>query len=311
MCYFVTLCSPSFLFSMIRTFNDPRVVIRPTLPSDTPDVLEFCKTIWDGNDYIPYVWSEWMADPTDLLFTAEFAGHAVGIVRVAQVAPGQWWFEGLRVNPEYHDKKIGSALHEYITEWWLENGGGTVRLWTNAKRVKVHHLCEKLGFVRTQERVIYSALPLDEPGNAFTPVAGEEISEAVAFSLASPALPFTGGLMDGGWRISVPHEMPLRKLLRSRGGRLLWWRDRQGLACLWEDEDEIGLPMISLAVSAIADLPFMLQDLRRQAAREAKQKIAWNVTLAPELIACLASAGFSRESDDSNYQFEKIHLTRP
>jgi GNAT superfamily N-acetyltransferase len=296
---------------MLITFTKPRVVIRPTLPSDTPDVLEFCKHIWDGHDYIPYVWDEWMADPTDLLFTAEYAGHAVGIARIAHVAPKQWWLEGLRVNQEFQDKKIGSALHEYLTEWWLEKGDGTVRLWTNAKRVKVHHLCEKLGFIHTQERVIYAAPPLDEPENSFVPVADQEISAAVAFSLASPALPFIGGFMDGGWRISVPHEIPMRELLRSRDGRLLWWRERQGLVCLWEDEDEIGLPMVSLAVCAIADLPFMLQDLRRQSAREGKHKIAWNVNLSPELIACLVPAGFSRESDDSNYQFEKIHPSRP
>ncbi len=297
---------------MLTEISQPIVVIRPTLPSDTPNVLEFCKRIWDGHDYIPYVWKDWMADPTGFLFTAEYTGHAVGITRVAHVAPKQWWFEGLRVDPEFHDKKIGSALHEYITEWWLEKGDGTVRLWTNAKRVKVHHLCEKLGFIRTQERVIYAAPPLDEPENAFTPVAEQEISEAVEFSLESPALPVIGGLMDGGWRISIPHEIPMRELIRSRDGRLLWWRERRGLVCLWEEDDEVGLhPMLSLAVCAIADLPSMLNDVRRQAAREGNHKVAWNAIVSPELDACLASTGFSRESDDSNYQFEKIHPSRP
>ena len=40
--------------------------------------------------------------------------------------------------------KTAQSLHEYLTEWWLAKGDGTVRLWTNAKRVKVHHLCERL-----------------------------------------------------------------------------------------------------------------------------------------------------------------------
>jgi len=118
--------------------------------------------------------------------------------------------------------------------------------------------------------------------------------------------------MDGGWRISIPHEIPMRELIRSRDGRLLWWRERRGLVCLWEEDDEVGLhPMLSLAVCAIADLPSMLNDVRRQAAREGNHKVAWNAIVSPELDACLASTGFSRESDDSNYQFEKIHPSRP
>ena len=52
---------------MHPSFTSPRVVIRPTLPSDTPDVLEFCKRIWDGHDYIPYVWDEWLATDIHVL----------------------------------------------------------------------------------------------------------------------------------------------------------------------------------------------------------------------------------------------------
>jgi GNAT superfamily N-acetyltransferase len=294
----------------MSTFTEPRVVIRPTLPSDTPDVLEFCKYIWDGHDYIPYVWNDWLADSTGNLFTAEYAGHAVGFARIAHAAPKQWWLEGLRVDPKFHDKKIGSALHEYLTEWWLEKGDGTVRLWTNVKRVKVHHLCERLGFVHTQEHAMYAAPSLEEPCDSFQPVIENEIPEATNFVLASPSLPLIGGMMDMGWRVIVPNETSLRDLLKWPQGHILWWQGRRGLACLWDDEDELGPhPMLSLAVSDLASLPDLLLDLRRKTARN--HKVAWYALVSPDLHAVLASAGFVRESEDSNYQFEKVHPARP
>jgi GNAT superfamily N-acetyltransferase len=297
---------------MLIQYTEPRVVIRPTLPSDTPDVLEFCKYIWDGHDYIPYVWNDWLADPSGYLFTAEYAGHAVGIARIAHAAPKQWWLEGLRVDPAHQDKKIGSALHEYLTEWWLEKGDGTVRLWTNAKRVKVHHLCEKLGFIHTQEHAIYAASPLDEPFDSFNPVLESEILEALDFTLRSPALPFIGGMMDMGWRVLIPNETSLREIIQLKDWHVWWWRERRGLVLSWDDNDEIGPhPMLSLAVSEVADLPDLLLDIRRETARQGRHKVAWHAFVSPELNVCLASAGFSRESDDSNYQFEKIHSTRP
>jgi GNAT superfamily N-acetyltransferase len=297
---------------MYKNYTNPRVVIRPTLPSDTPDVLEFCKYIWDGNDYIPYVWKDWLADPAGNLFTAEYAGHAVGIARVTHLAPRQWWFEGLRVNPEFHDKKIGSLIHEYITEWWLANGDGTVRLWTNSKRVKVHHLCERFGFVHTQEVTFYAAAPLDEPVDSFAPANEYEIPEMTEFSLHSSSLPVAGGMMDMGWQPVAPNEDTFRGTLSRGEGKFMWWHGRRGLVGLWEDDDETAMhPMVGLAACEIPDLPELLLDIRKLTAREKKHKIVWNACVNPVLDAILLSAGFSRESDHSNYQFEKIHPTRP
>jgi GNAT superfamily N-acetyltransferase len=297
---------------MITSFTEPCVVIRPTLPLDTPDVLEFCKYIWDGHDYIPYVWNDWLADPAGNLFTAEYGGHAVGIARVTHLAPQQWWFEGLRVNLEFHDKKIGSALHEYITEWWLANGDGIVRLWTNSKRVKVHHLCERLGFVHTQEVTFYAAAPLDEPVDSFSPANENEIPEMTEFTLHSPSLSIAGGMMDMGWQPVVPNEETFRDTLSRGEGIFLWWHNRRGLVGLWEDDDEAALhPMLGLAACEGSDLSALLLDIRRLTARDGRHKIAWNACISPKLDAILLSAGFKRESDHSNYQFEKTHPTRP
>ena len=76
------------------TFSSPVVVCRPALASDRADVFEFTKFIWEGRDYIRYVWDEWFHDPEGLLAVAEYGGQCVGLAKISLSAPGQWWFQG-------------------------------------------------------------------------------------------------------------------------------------------------------------------------------------------------------------------------
>jgi GNAT superfamily N-acetyltransferase len=296
---------------MTPTFTQPRVVIRPTLPADTPAVLEFCKRIWNGHDYIPLVWDEWQSDPKGMLFSAEYAGKAVGIARIVHMAAGQWWFEGFRVDPTFQDRHIGTQLHEYIVDWWLAHGDGKVRLWTNAKRVKVHHLCERMGFTQTQARGMYAAPPLAEPVNAFIPLKMDEVPAAVDFARQVSSLSVSGETMDIGWQVVTPNETSLGELLNLEDGRALWWRNRQGLLCLWEnDEYEPPCLAIAMAASTSADLHALLLNARRYIHQNGFHKIVWNACLSPQLDATLASAGFAREDDESNFEYERQHPTR-
>lgn len=302
----------SVIFPMNPTFSDPRVVIRPTLPADKPAVLEFCKRIWGGHDYIPSVWDEWQLDPKGTLFTAEYAGQAVGIARAVHVAEGQWWFEGFRVDPAYQGQHIGTQLHEYILDWWLAHGEGRVRLWTNSKRVKVQHLCERLMFTHVQSRGMYAAPTLVEPTEAFTPVTAGEIPSTLDFACQASSQQTCGETMDIGWQAVTPNETSLLELLNWPDGRVLWWRERQGLLCLWEnDEQDPPCPAIALAAGENADLPALLLDARRYVNQSGFDKIVWNARLSTPLDGILASAGFARKDGESNFEYERQHPDRP
>jgi GNAT superfamily N-acetyltransferase len=297
---------------MKSDFTQPRIVIRPTLPADAPPILEFCKRIWDGHDYIPYVWDEWRKDPLGHLFTAEYAGQAVGVVRITHTAPGQWWFEGFRVDPAFQGQGIGSRLHEYIVNWWLAHGDGKVRLWTNSKRVKVHHLCERLGFKLKLSRTMYAAPALSEPLAAFASVRPEETPSAVELALKVSSQTACGETMDISWQAVTPNESGLRELLTWPDGCVLWWRDRQGLLCLWNnDEYNPPCPAIALVASEIDDLPALLLDARRYAHQNGFGKIVINARIDPQMDAVLLAAGFAHESDDSNYEYEREHPRQP
>jgi GNAT superfamily N-acetyltransferase len=288
------------------SFSDPRVVCRPALPSDTVDVLEFTKYIWEGHDYIHEVWKDWLADPHGLLVTAQFGLQTVGIAKVSLISPGQWWLEGLRVDPRFQGLKIGSHLHEYTDSWWLKHGNGIIRLMTSSQRVQIHHLSERTGYWRIGE-VLGHRLnpPTADEKHAFQPVAPEDLPGALAFTAAR--LSHSNGLMDSGWRFSTPDETTLKDL--AQRGRLYWWRGRLGLLAVHEDEEDEG-PVLAIGFAATQEAPLLADLLRSTGVLAREQRFAFVHWLAPvnNLVRdALQQARFFVDWDSSGYLYAKQH----
>lgn len=282
----------------------PVVVIRPALPRDKADVFEFTKFIWDGHDYVGYVFADWLADPQGQLFAAEYAGRCVGTGKVTFVAPGQWWLEGFRVDPKYQGLRIGSRIDARCNEWWDEHGGGTLRLLTSSKRVQVHHLSQERGFVKAGEVLGYESEPLAESTDAFTPLTPLEAGEAVAtFSRLAP-----GRLINLGWRFASPNVDSLRKAAEE--GLAWWWRGRRGLVTAWEDEEEgEGATRLNVGLEARADEDAgeLLSDFRRLASMRGASLVGWTNVVRPEMVRALERAGFRRAWEDAGFLYERNH----
>jgi GNAT superfamily N-acetyltransferase len=290
---------------MTKTYSGPRVVCRPALASDTSDVLEFTKTIWEGHDYIHEVWKDWFEDPQGLLAVAQFGPHAVGMAKVTWLSPGQWWLEGLRVDPAFQGQKIGSHLHEYMDGWWLGHCDGVIRLMTNSKRVQVHHLCERTGYAKVGEVLGYRlVVAAGSRRHRFEAAKLDEVPEAVRF--AAKRLGHSSGLLDSGWRFSVPDETMLADW--ARAGRLHWWRGREGLLGYSEDENEngrlLGIGFTACKLSALGEL---LIDAARLARDARFAEVRWLAPVDPEVEAALSTAGYALDWESSGYLYEKRH----
>ncbi len=302
------------------SFADPRLVCRPALPSDTADVLEFTKFIWDGDDYIKYVWKEWLDDPQGILATAQYGAHAVGIAKITLLAPGQWWLEGLRVDPNFQGLKIGSHLHEYLDGWWLAHGDGIIRLMTSSERVQVHHLTERTGYAKIGEVADYrlglarppvpartagmkQSVGLSEKPQPLEPVHMDEVTAALAFALAH--LSHSNGLMDSGWRFSTPDESAMTASARS--GHLHWWRGRAGLLATFED-DEDGERVLGICFAAI-DEPPLLSELLLAAGVLAGQQgftaVHWLAPVEDKVRIALRQAGYATDWEHTGFLYAK------
>lgn len=77
--------------------HERELSLRPMRPADRERVMEICRDVWDGHDYIPRVFDEWLADAGAAFQAGEVDGVVVGLQRLRPYAPGLIWYEGLRV----------------------------------------------------------------------------------------------------------------------------------------------------------------------------------------------------------------------
>jgi len=264
------------------------------------------------------VWADWLADPEGMMVVAEYGGHAVGLGKATSITPGQWWLEGLRVDPKYQGLKIGSHIFEYLDAWWKEHASGAIRLMTSWERLQVHHLSERLGYdklgeVRTWAVEAAPELLTPAPkregrvsGDGFEAVKVEQLKEAAEF--VRRRLADFNRWMDSGWQFSEPDETALRQ--KAEQHRLWWWAgqggERQGLLACWEDDDD-GERALGIGFAAVErdSLHAMLDDARRLAQRFGFARVLWLAPVIPWVEAVLEEAGFKSVWDGSAFLYGK------
>jgi ribosomal protein S18 acetylase RimI-like enzyme len=285
----------------IFDFNE--VVCRPALKMDTDQVMELCSHIWDGGDYIPIVWDEWLADPEGLLGVAELNGRVVGVFKLTRFQENEWYLEGLRVHPEVQGKGIAAHIHNYVVETWRKMGGGRVRLVTHSENVKVQHMCEQGGFKRIAEFIPYRADSLQGGTSGFTRVGTGEAQIALDFISHSQTQELSASLVNLEW---VYAELQLKYIHQAITDELAWWwHGGLGFLSYWvEEEEEDRQPGIQLIGCRINDLADLLVDYRRLMGTLGYSSAGWVAPNHPVVIDCLNQAGFNRSWDKSLYVYE-------
>jgi GNAT superfamily N-acetyltransferase len=106
------------------------LTLRPVRPADRERVLEMTRDVWDGRDYIPRVFDEWMSDSGAAFQAAEVDGVVVGLHRLRPYAEGLIWYEGLRVASTHRRQGIARAMLESAIAEAREQGFREMRLAT-------------------------------------------------------------------------------------------------------------------------------------------------------------------------------------
>ena len=255
------------------------VTCRTALGRDTRDVLELTRNIWEGHDYIPYVWRDWLLDPEGRLLVAELRGRVVGLGKLSYPGSDDWWIEGLRVHPEFQGRKIARQLHMSLLAAWEELGGGVLRLSTSSSRFAVHHLCQDTGFSKIAEFSFLAARSLAEAPGKHRRIIPDELELAFVCAQQSPALKRMAGLVNVDWRwTSLSREIVMQAI---QDGKAWWLGDQKGLILAWEDIDDDKTPKLVSRVIAceLSDLAEVMLEFRRIAAAERYPTAIWVASL--------------------------------
>ena len=281
-----------------------RVVCRPALMKDTADMLELTSHIWEGNDYVPQVWNEWLANSGGFLAVAEYRGKLVGIAMLECQGPDEWYLAGLRSHPEMEGRGIARRLHDFILDYWQRQfARGVIRLVTHQTKVK--HLCERTGFKQVCEYTIFVAPSLIEPVDTFSPAGKEQAEKILALGLESPVFDWLGRMYGHGWSWSAPQLKFIEQAIEKKCAWL--WREGLGTLVTGVDEGEdYSLPYIEWVGCPVENLPELLMDYRRLAAAQGYEKVSWVTSLHPDLQPYLANAGFKQDWDIALTLFERV-----
>lgn len=120
--------------------------LRPLRAADEARIREICAPVFEGRDYLPEVFSEWLADPTASFHGLEIDGELAAFQRVRPLNQRIAWYEGLRVAPERQGLGLGRKLVTAAVAHATAHGFAELRLVTANPVARA--LFESLGFRR-------------------------------------------------------------------------------------------------------------------------------------------------------------------
>jgi hypothetical protein len=185
----------------------PGFTIRQMRAADKPAILDIASRTWEGGDYLPYVFDDWLADADGEFAAALLDGRVAGCGKLTFLTSRDAWLEGLRKDPDIAE----GGLAETVTRHFLRRLAGapglrSVRFSTYVFNERSIAVNERLGFVlrRAFSCKAWTA-KREELAGFVSPTAGRarvvhDPTAAIGFLEASPWLEATGGLVCEGWR---------------------------------------------------------------------------------------------------------------
>ncbi len=119
--------------------------IRKVTLGDRKGIIAISSKIWDGQDYIPNVFEDWVTDKNRKFVCLTNNGEIRGFASMRIMPDESVWFEGLRVAPEWRGRGYGKELTEYLVEK-VKRNRGIIRLSTYFKNYESLHIVKKYGF---------------------------------------------------------------------------------------------------------------------------------------------------------------------
>lgn len=281
-------------------------VVRPARPADKAGMEAICAKIWEGHDYVPKVWDEWLADRHGELTVVERKGRIVALGKLTRLADDEWWLEGLRVDPAYRGLGVAQLLQAHQIEVAERLGKGVLRLGTASDNYAVHHNIARDGFRRV---AIFHYCGADAlPGSCpLQPLGRRDLKRVWQLIEHSTALERAGGLYEVSWQWM---RLTPERLAAHLANKEVWGSkvdDRLAAVAIVprldrEEQQRLVVGYIGGEPAAVTALAWGLRIL---AGQQGLQGVRIKPPDDPALLQALEAAGVQREDDFSLWIFER------
>lgn len=135
------------------------IIFKKVTHLDYNDILDIAKDIWDGTDYLPHVFNDWVEDEGYFLGAYD-NDKLVGCGKLSILFDGTGWLEGLRVHSSYRGKGIGRELAikilDIAKEFLRQGRISQIAFATHAANVESININTKLGFEMKYSNILLS-----------------------------------------------------------------------------------------------------------------------------------------------------------
>jgi GNAT superfamily N-acetyltransferase len=289
------------------TTQPPNIAFRPARPQDKPRMLEITANTWgDGWDYIPDVWEDWLADPQGEFTVAELDGVVIALAKLTAVGEGQWWMEGLRVDPERRLKGVGQAMNAYQVQLARQLGGRVVRYAAGIRNQGSHRIAEKAGFTVLTRFVERAGAKLDEPVTGLEQLTVQDLAAAWELGRDSDLVRAAHGAYIYLWKsFELTRERLAEHLVN---GQVVGIRDEVGRLCSWclVHFDPAWERMSATSLAGAPDgITRLGRALRAQAAVLGKTMVEVMINPVPRALTALTAAGYFIEPDPKHPEVQE------
>lgn len=217
--------------------------VRRVAPSDKAAMLTSFRPLFGDWDYLPYAIDDWLlpslSNQTWVACSGPSDTKLVAMVQAAELAPGEWYLNGLRSNPQVRPHQVASAilgLKRAVERELRDKGVARVRYGTLPDNYKSLRLAVLFGF-REHFRLGHSwhplpQVPADVEGIEVT--SPQDVSALLDYFRASSALQPVEGYFFTWWDTRRLEKEHLADALRRGllfvalensqmvGGAMLW-----------------------------------------------------------------------------------------
>jgi predicted PurR-regulated permease PerM/GNAT superfamily N-acetyltransferase len=279
-------------------------IVRPARAEDRSDIEALCDQIWDGDDYVPKVWDEWLEDSEGQLTVVELKGQVVALSKLSCLAEDEWWLEGLRVDPEYRRLGVARLLQDHQVNLAEQMGHGMLRFGTASYNRPVHKNAARSGFRRVGRFVFYNAEPLPGPC-PLCPLTLDDVEEAWELVQRSPVLEAASGLYEVRWQwLELTRERLADHIREEEVWGVRSGDELQALAIVREDDERSRLS-VGYLDGTEGGVTALVWGLRVVAGERGLEELRLRVVYHSSVLAPIEDAGATRAWDDQIWVFER------